>query len=477
MAATKIVATVGPSCDTVPKMMELINEGVSVFRFNLKHNTQKWHSIRIKRVEEAQKELDKPIAALLDFQGPEVRIGVLKDEKLHLTKGDEVYFVSELGLTKQQEIPLNNIELLKKLDKGTTILLDGGAFEFQVMQNQENRVLTKVLRGGTLTQRKSVNIPGVELDLPTLVAKDIEDIGLAAREDVDYVALSYVRTAKDIEIFKQELKKQNVDADIIAKIETRKSIENLDQIIEVSDGIMVARGDLGVEFPLEQVPYYQKEIIKKCLKVGKPVITATQMLESMVREPRPTRAEISDVANAIYDRSDALMLSAESAVGAYPERAVGMMRQISEFTEKNVSGQPEINYHMKHQTAAVTFGAYQFMQSDFCQRENIKAFVVLTETGLSARMLSRLRPSIPIIALTRHKKTADKMNLLYGVTPIVYKQLSQTYEKKESEHIRQMILAVKKKGLVKADEKVIMVYGEDWGSAGKTSIVRIQEVN
>lgn len=476
MAFTKIVATVGPNCDSVEKLTRLIREGVSVFRFNLKHNTQKWHSIRIARVQKAARIAGKPVATLLDFQGPEIRIGVFKEKTLRLKKGDKVYFVTLEGETAEKEIVLNNLELLQKLNPGQKILLDAGAFIFEVIKNEKTRVLTKVTEGGILTSRKSVNIPGVELSLPTLAKKDIEDITLASREKVDFVALSYVREKKDIVIFREALIKQNVNANIIAKIETKKAIDNLDQIIDVSDGVMVARGDLGVEFPLEQVPFLQKQIIQKCLKLGKPVITATQMLESMIVNPSPTRAEISDVANAIYDRSDALMLSAESAIGKYPEKSVGMMRRTAEFTESKLEKPQDFDYKITHQTAAITYGAYQLLQSEFCQRKNIKAFVVLTETGMTARMLSRLRPNLPIYSLTRSKHIADQLCLVWGVTPIYYNFGANSYDKKESTHIRQILAVVRKQGVVKKSDKVIMIYGEDWGTPGKTSVIRIQEV-
>lgn len=478
MAFTKIVATVGPNCDSVERLTQLIKEGVSVFRFNLKHNTQKWHSIRIARVEEAARRVGKPVATLLDFQGPEIRTGAFKDKKeLRLKKGEKVYFVISEGFTNEKELTLNNLELLQKLTPGQKILLDAGAFVFEVIKNEKDRVLAKVIEGGILTSRKSVNIPGVELSLPTLAKKDIEDITLASREKVDFVALSYVREKKDIEIFRQEIKKQNLNADIIAKIETKKAIDNLNEIIAVSDGVMVARGDLGVEFPLEQVPFLQKQIIKKCLRLGKPVITATQMLESMIVNPTPTRAEISDVANAIYDRSDCLMLSAESAIGKYPAKSVGIMRRTAEFTEGKLEKTKNVDYEITHQTAAITFASYQLSESEFCQRKNIKAFVVLTETGMTSRMLSRLRPNLPIYSLTRHKHIADKLCLVWGVNPIYYNfGISSLYNKKESTHIHQILKVVQKEGVVKKGDKVIMIYGEDWGTPGKTSVIRIQEV-
>lgn len=474
MSSTKIVVTVGPSCDTIDKLSALIKEGVSVFRFNLKHNSQKWHSLRILRLNKAAKKVGIPVATLLDFQGPEVRIGAFKEGKLLLEKGETVYFTVKEGTTSGKEILINNFELLQRLTKGQKIFIDGGAFEFEVIKNKENIVSAKVIEGGILTSKKNVNIPGLELPLPTLAKKDLEDIALAARTNVDYVALSYVRSPNDIKIFRQELQRQKVRAQIIAKIETRKAMENIDKIIEEADGIMVARGDLGVEFPLEEVPYYQKKIIKKCLQVGKPVITATQMLESMIENPQPTRAEVSDVANAIYDHTDAVMLSAESAIGKYPQKAVSIMRKIAEFTEKKLTKMEDFEYDMRHQTAAVTYGAYQLLQSEFCQRVNIKALVVLTETGTTARMLSRLRPAYPIIALTRHKDIADKLCLLWGVIPVVFDFIP--YERKKARHIAEILGVVKKKKFVKSGEKVVMIYGEDWGTPGKTSVIRIQEV-
>ncbi len=474
MPSTKIVATVGPSCDTVEKLTSLINEGVSVFRFNLKHNQQSWHSIRIGRLEKASKVTGIPVATLLDFQGPEVRIGTFKEGKLLLETGETVRFSVKENPAKNKTIVLNNLELLKRLNKNQKILLDGGAFEFEVVKNNQDYITARVVHGGVLTSQKSLIAPGIELSFDNLAQKDIEDITLASRHNVDYVALSYIRKAADIEYFRSELRRQKVEAAVIAKIETRGAIDNIDKIIDASDGIMVARGDLGVEFPLEQVPYLQKKIIKKCLEKAKPVITATQMLESMIEKPKPTRAEVSDVANAIYDHSDAVMLSAESAIGKHPIGAVAMMRKIAAFTEKNISRTDSSGYDMKHQTAAVTYGAYQLLLSDFCQKENIKAIVILTESGATARMLSRLRPPYPIIALTRHRELADRLCLLWGVVPVVFN--FKPYEKKEVSHIRQIIDIVVRKKLVNTGEKVVMIYGEDWGTPGKTSVIRIQEV-
>ncbi|MBI4100690.1 pyruvate kinase [Candidatus Microgenomates bacterium] len=477
MVSTKIIATIGPSCDSIHRIKNLIRAGVNVFRFNLKHNTQVWHSERIARVRQASRELQLPAAILLDLQGPDIRIGSFKDGEILLKKKEIVFFVLSPSNKKRKEIIIDSLSLLEKLEKNHEFTIDDGRFRFRVVGKTKKEIEAKVLEGGILKSQKGVNTPGLELDLPTLVKKDLEDISLAAREDVDFVALSFVRSVQDIEILKSELDRQKLKAKIISKIETVQALQNFEEILKQTDGVMIARGDLGVELALEQVPFYQKEIIKRCLEVGKPVITATQMLESTIVEPYPTRAEVSDVANAIYDFTDAVMLSAESAIGKHPEAAVKMMVKIAGFIEGKRPRPEKLNFEVRHQTAAVTFSAHNLWESEFCQKEKIRAFVVLTETGMSARMLARLRPQIPILALTRHAKIRDQLLLVWGVTPILSNHVNNPYGKKTVEQIRQMLKVIKEKKYVKSGEKVIMVYGEDWGTPGKTSVVRIQEVN
>ena len=477
MGATKIVATIGPVCDSTEKIKSLIGAGVNVFRFNLKHNTQRWHSSRLARVRQASKETGVEVAILLDLQGPEIRIGTFKGGRLILEKGEEVAFVTSPSRKKRKEIILSNLILLEKIQKNNELTIDDGHLRFKVTGKKQKEVLAEVLEGGVLKNQKGVNVPNLELDLPTLVEKDIEDISLAAREDVDFVALSFVRSAKDIMVLREELKRQKVNAKIVAKIETGLALQNFEEILKETDGVMVARGDLGIELPLEQVPFHQKQIIKRCLEAGKPVITATEMLASMTENPYPTRAEVSDVANAIYDFTDAVMLSTETAVGKYPERAVAMMRQIAAFIEEKRPRPEKLRYDIRHQTAAVTFAAHHLWESEFCQREKIQAFVTLTETGMTARMLSRLRPEIPILALTRHQKVRDQLLLIWGVIPVLFPFTKDPYGKKTVEQIEEMLRLVREQKYVKKGEKIIMIYGEDWGTSGKTSIIRIQEVN
>lgn len=477
MISTKIVATIGPSCDTVEKISLLLKAGVSIFRFNLKHNTQRWHSLRIARVREAIKITGIPVGILLDMQGPEIRIGTFVKGNLFLRKNDVVYFVQENSQARRKEIILNNLKLLEYLKEGQELTIDDGKLRFKVTGKNNYEVKAKVLEGGVLKDKKGVNVPNLEIDLPTLVEKDFADLSLAAKHDVDFLALSFVRHGKDVKILKEEIKKRNLRAGVIAKIETGLSLRNFSEILQETDAVMVARGDLGVELPIEQVPFYQKQIIRECLVAGKPVITATQMLESMIDNPTPTRAEVSDVANAIYDHTDAVMLSAETAAGQYPEKAVAVMKKISAFIEEKNPEPERIKYSIKHQTSAVTYSAKALLDSEFCQREKIKALVVLTETGMTARMLSRLRPKLPIVALTRHEKVRDQLLLSWGVEPILWPSLQSFYSIKDHSQIQEVVKILKRKKIVKTGEKIILIYSEDWGTPGKTSIIRIQEVN
>ncbi|MCX6760815.1 MAG: pyruvate kinase [Candidatus Nealsonbacteria bacterium] len=316
--------------------------------------------------------------------------------------------------------------------------------------------------------------PDIKTFLPAFLEKNLS---LAARHSVDFLALSFVRSKKDIDLLRNQTKKLSLSAKILAKIETSQSLENFEEILDSSDGIMIARGDLGMEIPFEQVPYYQKKIIKECIEKGKPVITATHMLESMIYNSLPNRAEVSDVANAILDYTDAVMLSAETATGKYPSKAVSVMERICRFWEKKRPPVGGFNFELNHQTAAVCYSAYQLWMSPFCQKENVKAFVVITETGMTARMISRLRPNLPILALTEDRNLRDQLCLSYGVTPLLFEgERVGLYKKRNFSDIEKILTYIKKTGYVKKREKVIIIYAEDWGTPGKTSIVRIQEV-
>ena len=276
---------------------------------------------------------------------------------------------------------------------------------------------------------------------------------------------------------KRKIKEFSLSAKILAKIETKEALAHFEEILNCSDGIMVARGDLGEEIPFEEVPYYQKKFIERCLELGKPVIVATQMLESMIKNPLPTRAEASDVANSILDYTDAVMLSGETALGRYPLKAVSVMEKICRFWEKKRPPVSGFNFKLIHQTSAVCYSAYQMWLSPFCQREKIRAFVLLTKKGMSAHMLSRLRPDIPILALTPDKKLRDRLSLLYGISPLIFEEGKEDfYRKRNSVDIKKILTYAKKNNQLKKGEKVILLYAEDWGTLGKTNIIRIQEV-
>lgn len=476
ISSTKIVATIGPASETEVQIRKLIQAGVNVFRFNLKHNTHLWHATRINRVRKVSLDINLPIGILMDLQGPEIRIGNFTEGQIEIKKGEEIVFRQEFNGGESQEIVLNNLALLVSLEKGHELSIDDGKFRFRVLgKTEDGGVRAQVLEGGVLKSRKGVNVPNIELDLPTLVEKDFEDLSLASKEDVDFVALSFVRSAKDILTLKEELNKRGVKAKVVAKIETALALKNFEEILRVTDCVMVARGDMGVELPIEQVPFYQKSIIKRCLEVGRPVITATQMLESMIENPSPTRAEVSDVANAIYDFTDAIMLSGETAAGKYPEKAVMMMKRIATFTEEKRPSPEKVNYELGKRSEAVTFSAFSLSKSEYCAKEGIKAFVVMTESGDTAINLSRLRPGLPIIALTPYTKVRDQMLMVWGVVPVFF-ALKKDKNFNESDKVKEMFKAVIATGIVGRGDKVIMVYGEDWDKQEKTSVVRIQEI-
>lgn len=475
MHKTKIVATIGPASDSVETLANLITSGVSVFRFNLKHNTHDWHSERIARVKEASIRAGKPAAILLDLQGPEIRTGSVDGGAMKLETGSIVRFVLDKRV-EPTDIILPNQALLRALSTGMAIAIDDGRLRLKIIESTDSIVRAEVLLGGVLKDHKSVNIPDLPIELPAVVEKDIHDLSLAARGDVDYVALSFVRSAKDVIDLKAEMEKQGVRCGMIAKIETGKALGNFDEILAVADGIMVARGDLGVELPVEQVPYFQKKIIRRCVEVGKPVITATEMLESMIEHPYPTRAEVSDVANAVYDLTDAVMLSAESAAGKYPMEAVETLNKTTAFID-SVRQKPSVNYVYDCQSASLSGAAYGLVENlGTSEKDGIAAFVVLTESGQSARFLSRYRPNIPIIAVTREAWVRDRMLLYYGVTPVHIPFEIDAQKSSPDNEIAMILQEIKKRELLAEGSRVVMLYGDHWGIPGNTNVLRIHTI-
>lgn len=474
MGKTKIVATIGPSSESKTKIKELIKAGVDCFRFNMKHGEFSWHEETLDKVRQVSEEMGRPVAIMMDLQGPEIRTGDIKGQMI-LKRGEEVYLIDneQFKKAKIKTITIDKPGVVEQLKKGQKVLIDDGFLVFRVIEDgRKGRVKMKVRFGGVLTSRKGVNLPGVDLKTPLLLKRDYQALEIKNNQEVDWVCLSFVKEAKDIKRLKEELKKRKMEAGVIAKIERQKALDNLKEIIEEADGVMIARGDLGVEVALEEVPFWQKEIIKRCREAGKPVITATQMLQSMISCPAPTRAEISDIANAVYDGTDAVMLSAETATGSFPVEAVKVMRKETSFIEKRVEYlKMELIFKKMGQTAAMVMAANEVIEHGYKGVFDLSAAVVLTETGRTVRYLSRLKPKLKIIGVSDNKTTRDKMKLIWGVKPYFFK-----YRKHSAVSVKRILKFLREKKELKKGQSVVMIYGELWGRPGLTSVVRIQTV-
>lgn len=476
MILTKTIVTLGPASDSEEMIAEMIKAGVSIFRFNTKHGDLKWHGKRIERVRKIAKELATPVTILVDLRGPELRVGVFAGGKIRLAKGEKINFVHKPSECKGKCILIEELPLIKGLKPGNTIYLDDGYLETQVTKVSKNGycVTARVIEGGFLKNNKGINFPAVKIDLPSLIKKDLEFISMPAKQDIDYFGYSFVRSRQDILELKKAIKKQGLQAKIVAKIETQQALDNFGEILQEADAIMIARGDLGIEIPLEQVPYYQKMIVKKCREAAKPVIVATQMLESMIEKSKPTRAEAADVANAVYDATDSTMLSGETAGGCFPLQAVQTMRNILGFIEQKTESR-WINFEPQNLSEMITFSAYKLINNkhkgEFMRKLNIKAFVVFTDTGATARYLSRLRPAMPIYAVTQNKSVQDQLCLCYGIYPTVCQ-----FPQGEIRSTRFGLNFLKEKKFLQKGDKVIMVYGKQWGVPGETNTIRVEEI-
>lgn len=469
---TKIIATIGPVTDTPEKIQELIEKGVNIFRFNLKHSDLVWHSERIKRVQSVSKKMGIAVGTLIDLQGPEIRI-TIPQETFLLEKGETV-IIEENPTGEIKSFSISHPNILQYLEKGQHIIVDDGKFEFEISKVEKNKIHLLSKSEGTFKTRKTLNIPGVYFPVPVLTDRDKEAIKMAKKDSVDFIALSFVRKAQDINDLKKIMKDHNVTAKVISKVETKMAIDNLDEIIEASDAIMVARGDLGIELPLVQVPYYQKIMIKKCIEVGKPVITATQMLESMVENPFATRAEISDIANAVYDFTDAIMLSGETAYGKYSEKAVETMRDTASFTEQKSLTDTRTLFHFAplDQEDMVCNSAYSLLLQFLKREENVVGFIVFTQGGSTARKLSRFRPKVPIYAFSPTEEVLKSLTISFGVRPILQEKLQKKTEVVKDD-IKDAIHHLSKHTPIKKGDKFIVLHGDYWADTAGTSTVRI----
>lgn len=411
MRKTKIIATLGPASDAPEMIEQLIQSGVNIFRLNTKHADPTWHNDRIKRVREAMRKAHLPVGILLDLQGPEVRLEIHTEKKeLQVKKGDSVRF----GLKPDEKtaIVLPTPEVFDAITPGQRVLIDDGSIEFDIVELEANAFTAVSLGDYTIKHRKSVNLPGADIALPSLIERDFQMLNIELNREVDFVALSFTRTRKDIEILRGELEKRGLSARIVAKIENQIALNNLSDIIDASDAVMVARGDLAVETPMEQLIYWQKTIIDACRKKGKPVIAATQMLHSMVHNARPTRAELSDVANAVYDGTDVVMLSEESAGGDHPLLVVQTMDKIVSFTE-TVAKPPFIEPDHIDFSANMARSTYHLLQSK--DQEHITAAIIFANNLDYLRHLSAYRMNLPLIALSGNSMLRRYMRMCYGV--------------------------------------------------------------
>lgn len=470
MRKTKIVCTIGPASESPEMLEQLIEAGMNVARLNFSHGTHEEHAVRIHTIREVAEKLNKQIGILLDTKGPEIRTHNMQNGEVHLKTGQ----VLDISMTEvegnDQIFSVTYDKLIEDVKQNSIILLDDGLIELRVLATDVEKGLihTIVENAGVLKNKKGVNVPGVSVQLPGITEKDAEDILFGIEQGVDFIAASFVRRPKDVlEI--RELLEQNGGStiSIIPKIENQEGVDNIDDIIQVSDGIMVARGDLGVEIPAEEVPLVQKSLIVKCNKVGKPVITATQMLDSMQRNPRPTRAEASDVANAIMDGTDAIMLSGETAAGMYPVESVQTMNKIASYIENSLDYKSIVSAHSREREQNMTEAISQAVAYTSINL-GVKAVLAPTESGNTARMIAKYRPGVQIVAVTGSVSSARKLTLVWGVSPIVCQRVSTTDEILE--------LAVDeslKHGYVQHGDAVVITAGVPVGEAGTTNLMKV----
>ena len=421
MRKTKIVCTLGPATDDPEVLKELMHAGMNVARINFSHGNYQDQEERINVFKWIRGELGLPIPLLLDTQGPEIRIGKFSKERVFLENGNTFTLLNEDILGDETKVSITYKELYKDVEIGKTILINDGTIELRVKEIINKDIVCEVIQGGYLTNRKSINVPDLILNLPSITEKDIADIKYGITAGFDYIAASFVRKPEDVLAIKQVLKENGgEDIKVISKIENREGINNFDAILEVSDGIMVARGDLGVEIPMEEVPIYQKQFIKKCYTQGKPVITATQMLESMITNSKPTRAEVSDVANAIYDGTSAIMLSGETATGRYPIECVKVMNKVAIAIEKSL----KYWKRFKNREYELEKFDYNFnMNYSVCMSAaniNAKAIIAYTNTGNTSRTVSSFGPECPIFALTENERTYRQLGLCWNIIPKLF---------------------------------------------------------
>lgn len=470
MRKTKIVCTIGPASESVEKLKELMLAGMNVARFNFSHGTHEEQKVKYERVLRAREELRLPVATLLDTKGPEIRLRDFEGGKVELTAGQRFVLTTEemLGTVEKAAISYKNLK--NDISVGTTILIDDGLIEMTVEEIAGEEIICRVINGGFVSNHKGVNVPGAILSMPYISETDKADILFGIELGFEFIAASFARCKEDILELRKILREHGSDMKIIAKIENMQGINNLEEILEVSDGIMVARGDMGVEVPLEEVPVLQKKMIKMANAQGKHVITATQMLESMIKNPRPTRAEATDIANAIYDGTTAIMLSGESAAGKYPVEAVKTMAKIAECAEKDIDYISRMKKNSVENKEEITT-AIAYATCSAAMDLKAAAIITVTMSGFTAAAISRFKPKCPIIGCSTRQRVSRQLNLLWGVNPLCIRE-----ENTAEELFTNAIYEAKKAGYVKSGDIVVITAGVPLGIVGKTNMLRVVEV-
>ena len=471
MRKTKIICTMGPSTEKGDTLKKLIEAGMNVARMNFSHGDFDEHGGRLKSLRKYSKELGLPVAALLDTKGPEIRLGDFEAGRVELKEGQEFTLTARDILGTEKEVSITYKQLPKDVKPGSSILLDDGLIGLEVKEVSGDDIVCTVMNGGPVSNHKGVNVPGTDLSMDYLSEKDKADLIWGAENDVDFIAASFVREAADVIAIRDLLKAHGGEKiQIIAKIENEQGVRNIDGILEAADGIMVARCDMGVEIPCEEVPVVQKNLIKKANQAGKIVVTATQMLDSMIKNPRPTRAEATDVANAIYDGTVAIMLSGETAAGAYPVEALKTMVKIAERTEKDINyrrrffendrkANPDVTDAICHATCTTALDL------------KAKAIISVTKSGRSAKMVSRYKPDCDIVACAMDEKVCRQLNLAWGVTPLLLDEQKEVFDLFDEA----VAVAAKEKGLQKGDT-VVITSGVPIGMSGTTNMLKVQNV-
>lgn len=469
---TKIVCTLGPSSNTKEKIEQLVQNGMDVARINFSHGTNEGHSKTIGILREVADRYNLSLPILADLQGPKIRVGKMKNGSQIIEAGEYVTLTSESVEGTSKTIPIDYKDLAKDAEEGNKILMDDGLLELKVVKKNAESVVAQVVVGGELKSRKGVNLPDVKISMPSLTKKDVSDLEHAVKENVDYLAMSFVRSANDIQEVISRVRAAGSQAGIIAKIEKPEAVRVIEDIIEEANGIMVARGDLGIEIASERVPLVQKNIIDRCRKAGKPVITATQMLDSMIHNPRATRAESSDVANAVLDGTDAVMLSGETAAGDYPVESIQAMDKICRSVEQNASHiYNSLGYRKPEWKEKQIIESLAYSCVMLGENVEAKAISTITHSGSTARRIAKFRPRVPIVAFTESNKVRRQLGLVWGVRPVKIDEIFDT-----DKSVKLMEEYLKRHGMVTNGDRVIIATGMPIAKKGRTNMIKVSTI-